>query len=66
MTFTGKFVYIWLTISCCYGSVALTLGLIERDGDLSILCHNWEFACQQSVLKVFLGPGYLRSEDQLA
>ena len=24
--------YIWLTISSCYSSIPLTLGLIERDG----------------------------------
>ena len=52
--------FMLLRLSC------FDLRVIERDGDLSILCHNWEFACQQSVLKVFLGPGYLRSEDQLA
>ena len=39
------------------------LGLIERDGGLSTLCHSCGFACQQSVLKTFSGPGYLRSED---
>ena len=27
------------------------------------LCHNCGFACQQRVLKMFPGPGYLRSED---
>ena len=29
--------YIWLTISSCYGSIPLTLVLIERDGGLSTL-----------------------------
>ena len=37
MTFTGKFVYIWLTSSTCYGSIRLTLGLIEMDSGLSTL-----------------------------
>ena len=55
--------YIYLTISSCYGSIPLTLGLIERDGGLSTLCHSCGFAYQQRVLKTFLGPGYLRSED---
>ena len=54
MTFTGKFVYIWLTISSCYGSIPLTLGLIGRDGGLSTLCHSCRFACQQRMLKHFL------------
>ena len=55
--------YIWLTISSCYSSILLTLGLIERDGGLSTLCHSSGFACQQTVPKTFPGPGYLRSED---
>ena len=55
--------YIWLTISSCYGSIPLALGLIGRDGGLSTLCHSCRFACQQRVLKTFPGPGYLRSED---
>ena len=58
MAFTGKFVYIWLTISSCYGSIPLTLGLIGRDGGLSTLCNSCGFACQQRVLKTFPGPGY--------
>ena len=29
--------YAWLTISSCYGSIPLTLGLIGRDGGLSTL-----------------------------
>ena len=56
-------VYISLTISSCYGSIPLTLGLIGRDGGLSTLCHSYGFACQQRVLKMFPGPDYLRSED---
>ena len=55
--------YIWLTISSCYGSITLTLVLIGREGGLSTLCHSCGFACQQRVLKTFPGPGYLRSED---
>ena len=54
--------YICLTISSCYGSILLTLGLIGRDGGLSTLCHTCWFACQQRVLKMFPGPSYLRSE----
>ena len=55
--------YIRLTISSCYDSTRLTLELIGRDGALSNLCHGCGFACQKKVLKTFLGPGYLRSED---
>ena len=58
-------VYIWLTISSCYGSIPLALGLIGRDGDLSALCHGLGFACQQRVLKKFPSPGYLLSGDEL-
>ena len=53
--------YIWLTISSCYVSMPLVLGLIERDGGLSTLCNSCEFDCQQRVLKMFLHPGYLLS-----
>ena len=55
--------YIWLTISSCYGSISLVWGLIGRDSGLSTLCHNCGFACQQWVLKMFPGPDYLRPED---
>ena len=65
MALTGKFVYIWLTISSCYGSIPLALGLIGRDGGLSTLCHSCGFACQHRVLKTFPGPGYLHSEDRV-
>ena len=51
--------YIWLTISSCYGSIPLALGLIGRDGSLSNLCHSCGFARQQWVLKMFPGPGYI-------
>ena len=55
--------YIRLTISSCYSSIPLTLGLIGRDGGLSTLCHGCRFACRQRVLTTFPSPGYLRSED---
>ena len=55
--------YIWLNISTCYSSIPLTLGLIGRDGGLSILCHGCGFSCQQRVLKTFPGLGHLCSED---
>ena len=57
--------YIWLTISSCYGSIPLVLGLMSRDGGLSTLCHCCRFACQQRVLKTFPGLGYPRSEDEI-
>ena len=65
MTFNGKLVnlYIWFTISSCYSSIPLTLGLIRRNCVLSNLCQVCRFACQQRVLKPFPGPNYLRSED---
>ena len=37
--------------------------LIRRDGGLSTLCLSYWFACQQRVLKTFLGPGYLCYQD---
>ena len=55
--------YIWLTISSCYGSLPLALGLIGTGSGLSTLCHSYGFACQQRVLKTFPGPGYPYSED---
>ena len=63
IAFTGEFVYIWLTISSCYGSIPLTLVLLGRDGGFSTLCHDYRFACQQGLLKTFPGSDYLRSED---
>ena len=65
MAFIGKFVYIWLTISSCYGSILLALGLMGRDGGLSTLCHYCVFPCHQRVLKIFTGPGYLHPEDEV-
>ena len=55
--------YVWLTISSCYSSIPLSLGLIVRDGGLSTLCHSSGLTCQQRVLKTFRGTGYLHSED---
>ena len=55
--------FIWLTISSCYGSIPLILRLMRRDVGLSTLFHSCGFACQQRVLKTFPGPGYLHSED---
>ena len=57
------YIYEYITISSCYGSIPLTLGLIGRDGGLSTLCHSCGFACQQRVLKTFPSPGYLHPED---
>ena len=57
--------YIWVTISSCYGSNRLVLVLISRDGGSSTLCHSCGFPCQRRVLKTFRGPGYLHSNDGL-
>ena len=57
--------YIWLTISSCYGSIPLTLGLIGRNGGFSTLFHSYRYARQQRVLKTFPGPGYLHYEDEV-
>ena len=56
-------IYIYYIYIYIYISISLTLGLVGRDGGLSTLCHSCGFACQQRVLKMFPGPGYLRSED---
>ena len=55
--------YIWLAISSCYSSIHLALWFIRRDGGFKTLCCSCGFACQQKLLKMFPGPGYLRSED---
>ena len=55
--------YVWLTISCFYGSISLALALIGRDGGLGTLCHSCGLACHQKVLNTFAGSGYLHSED---
>ena len=57
--------YIWLTISSCYGSVSLATGLIGKDDGLSTLCPSCELACQQRVINTFPGPSYLRFEHGL-
>ena len=65
MGFIGKVVYIWLTISSCYGSLFLTLVLIGKDGSLNTSCHSCVFYYVQRVLKTFLQASYLRSEDRV-
>ena len=52
-----EYLYVWLNISSCYGSIPLALRLIRRDGGLSTLCHSCRFAMQQRVLKTFLELG---------
>ena len=54
MEFTGRFVYIKLTISSCYDSVSLTLVLIERYDGLSTLCHSCGLVVSKGCLKSFL------------
>ena len=41
----------------------LAFGLIVRDGGFSTLCHSYGLSPQQTVLKTFLGPDYLHTED---
>ena len=60
---TKRWICICLTISSCYSSIPLTLGLIGTDGGLSILCHSCRFACQRRVLKTFPSHGYFCYED---
>ena len=57
--------YVWLTISSCYGSIPLGLGLVGRYTGFSTLCHSCGLAFQQSVLKAFPASGYLHSEDEV-
>ena len=57
------YLYIWLTISSCCVSIPLALGMIERDGSLSALCHICGFDCQETVPKTFPRSGYLHSEN---
>ena len=35
----------------------------SEGGVLSTLCHSCGFSCRQRVLKTFLGPDYLQSDD---
>ena len=58
-----EYLYLWLTISSCYGSISLTLGLIVRDGGLSTICHSCGFSCQQKVLETFSGLGFLQADN---
>ena len=39
------------------------LVVTRRVGGLSTLCHSCVFLLQQRVVKTFLGPGYLCTED---
>ena len=55
--------YTWLTISSSFGSMSLTLRLIDRNDSLNFLCHGCGFACQQGVLKTFPFSVYLYFED---
>ena len=55
--------YVWLTISSCYCSIPLALGMIVRNDGLSTLCHSCGFACQQRLLKTLASPGFLHSGD---
>ena len=50
-------------MSSCYGSIPLTLGLVERDDGLSNMYHSCGFDYQQRVLSPFTGHVYLCSED---
>ena len=55
--------YIWLTILLCDSSIILALGLTGRDEGLITLSHSCRFTCQQRMLKTFLGPSFLLSND---
>ena len=63
MELIGKFVCSWLTISSCYGSVLLTIVLIDRNSAFNTLYHILVFDYQEKLLKTFPGPGFPRSED---
>ena len=65
MIYTGKLVCIWLTILSCYGSISVSLMLIERDGGVSTLCHNCGFDYKEKVLKMFPGLDYVRCKDRV-
>ena len=55
MAFSGEFLYIWLTISSCYGSIPLTLRLIGRDGGLSTpqLSQLWVCLSAKGAKNIF-------------
>ena len=55
--------YIRLTLSSCYDSIPLALGLIGRGDVLNTLCHSGGFACQERMLKTFSGPVFYHSKD---
>ena len=62
MAFTGKPVYM------AHHFILQRLNLLDLRVDrerwwFEHLCHSCGFACQQRVLKMFSGPGYLRSEE---
>ena len=58
--------YIYLTISSCYGYIRLALRLIGKDGYKNTLCHSCDIVCRQSVLKTFRGPSYFCWENGVA
>ena len=63
--FISKFVYVWLTISSCYGN-PFDLSVDSREGCWSTLCVIVAgFDYQRRVLKAFARPGYLHFEDGL-
>ena len=43
--------YILINILSCYSSIHLALGLINRDGCFSTICHSSKFSCQQRGAK---------------
>ena len=57
--------YIWFTISPCYCSIPLALGLIGGNGGLSNNCLVSGFCCQQRVIKTVPGPLCLGSDEKL-
>ena len=61
----GIYICIYIYSSPFYLATAHShcLIIIRRDGGLSTLCHSCGFSCQQRVLKTFLDPDYLLSEE---
>ena len=47
----------------CCGLIPVPYGDWEGKWFEHKLCHSCRFACQHRVLKIFLGPDYLHSED---
>ena len=62
--FLGKFAYTQLTILFCYNSILLPYGNWE-DGGFSTLFHSCGSVFQNRLLKIFPGPGYPLSEDDV-